>query len=99
MKRLLVSMLLVVSCTVLFSQTQEISIDSFKTTRSMFSLNAGLAADVSGGKGYSVFIKSTAYIGNRPFLLWVWFATWDFHKYKRELFRHRSSFWLYQRNR
>ncbi len=67
MKRLLVSMLLVVSCSVLFSQTQEISIDSFETTRSMFSLDAGLAADVSGGKGYSVFIKSAAYIGNRPF--------------------------------
>ncbi|NQT60639.1 MAG: hypothetical protein HQ557_16820 [Bacteroidetes bacterium] len=38
MKRLLVSMLLVLSCAALFSQTPEMSTKSLETSRSMFSL-------------------------------------------------------------
>ena len=67
MKRLLVTMLLAASFSVLFSQSQEASSVSFETSRSIFSLNVGFAGDLNGSRGYSVFIKSAAFINESPF--------------------------------
>lgn len=67
MKRLTVSVLLIICCTILYSQPQDTDPSSLEISRSMFSLSAGYAADLSGGQGYSAFIKSSTFIGESPF--------------------------------
>ncbi len=67
MKRLMVSLLLIMSCSLLFSQTQETNSTNFETSRSMFSLDVGVAGDLNGGLGYSAFIKSATGIKDTPF--------------------------------
>lgn len=67
MKRLVISILLVVSCFALFAQTQEIRVDSYETARGVLSFDAGFVADYTGGTGFSAFIKSISYVAGSPF--------------------------------
>lgn len=67
MKRLMVSILLILICFGIFAQTPKISTENLETSKSMFSLNVGFASDLNNGQGYSVFIKSATFIGESPF--------------------------------
>ncbi len=67
MKRKTVSVLFIICCTLLYSQPQETEVDQFEISRSIFSLNAGYAFDLSGAQGYSAFFKSSTFIGESPF--------------------------------
>ncbi len=60
-------MVLAVCCTVVFSQTQEVKLHGFETSRGVFSLDVGLVTDLDGSSGYSACIKSVSFAGESPF--------------------------------
>ncbi len=67
MKRFTVSVLLILCFTLLYSQPLDTEAGSPKISRSRFSVHAGYAAELSGAQGYSVFLKSSTFIGESPF--------------------------------
>ncbi len=67
MKRLMVSILLILICFGTFAKTPKISTENLETAKSMFSLNVRFASDRNAGHGYSVFIKSATFIDENPF--------------------------------
>jgi hypothetical protein len=86
MKKLLVSVLFVLSCFGLFSQTLETNTENWETSKSMFSLHVGFASDLNGGQGYSVFIKSATFFGEGPFYYGFGSLVGDFSTTKESFF-------------